>query len=158
MKTNTFAVFSGDKVRYFQAVFDNETMNKMRFLQFYSVFVNGKHVDSLDSFLTDDFVDHQPMPPNMPKGVAGVKALFKMFNEAFPDLYVTPTLTLGEGDYVFLASTWEGTNKGKFMGMAPTNKKMTWSSGDVVRMVNGKAAEHWGWDDMAEQMAMSKRK
>ena len=154
IKTNTEAVFSGDKVKYFSAVFDKETVNKLRFLQFYSVVVNGKNVDSIGNFLTDDFVDHSPAPPNFPQGAAGVKQFFQMMLAAFPDLHVTPTLNLAEGDYAAIVSTWEGTNKGKFMGMRATNKRLTWTGCDIIRIFNGKAAEHWGWDDMAERMSM----
>ncbi len=155
MKLNTMAVFSGDKVRYFASAPTQETANKMRFLQFYAVVINGRQIDSIDDFLADDFVDHGFGPPNFPKGKAGVKVFFKMISEAFPDLHVTPNLTLDDGEYAFIAATWEGTNKGKFMGMPATNKAMTWTGGDVVRIVNGKATEHWGWDDMAARIAMA---
>jgi len=26
---------------------------------------------------------------------------------------------------------------------------------DIIRVVDGKAVEHWGWDDMAERMALT---
>jgi predicted ester cyclase len=74
-----------------------------------------------------------------------VKAYFKMVREAYPDLHATPTLLLAEGNLVFVAATWEGTNKGRFMGKPATNKKTSWPVADVIRIVDGKATEHWGW-------------
>jgi predicted ester cyclase len=147
IKVNTFAVFAGEKVHYFRADLDQETAGKMRFLQFYGEVVNGGNIDAIDNYVTDDMVEHQSLPPGTPKGAAGVKAYFKMVHEAYPDLHGTPTLILADGDKVFIYATWEGTNKGKFMGKPASNKKDTWGVVDVIRLVNGKAVEHWGWDD-----------
>ena len=153
IKTNTMAVFSGDKVRYFQASFDRETAEKMRFIQFYAEVVNGGNVEAIDKYVAADMVEHQLVPPGTPNGPEGVKGYFKMIHEAFPDLHGTPFLVLADGDVVSVSATWEGTNKGKFMGKPATNKKMSWTVTDIIRLVDGKAVEHWGWDDMAERMA-----
>jgi predicted SnoaL-like aldol condensation-catalyzing enzyme len=158
MKLHTMAVFSGERIRYFATAPNQETANKLRFQEFFNTVVNERHIDDVDKFLSDDFVEHQPLPPNAPKGRDGVKSFFRMVTEAFPDLHVTIDLSLGDGDYVFVASTWTGTNKGAFMGRRPTNKSMTWTSGDVVRILDGKATEHWGWDNMAEMMTSGHQK
>ena len=145
VKVNTMAVFSGDKVRYFQAVLSQETQEKLLFLQFYAEVVNGGNVDAIDKFVTEDMIEHQVVPPGSPKGREGVKSYFRMVREAYPDVHATPTLLLAEGNLVFVAATWEGTNKGRFMGKQATNKKTSWPVADVIRIVDGKATEHWGW-------------
>ena len=33
---------------------------------------------------------------------------------------------------------------GEFMGIAPTNKKATWTEIHIGRVVNGRLTEHWG--------------
>jgi predicted ester cyclase len=147
IKANTFAVFSGDKVRYFQADLDRETAGKMRFLQFYAEVVNGGNIDAIDKYVSEDIIEHQGLPPGTPKGRDGVKAYFKMIREAYPDLHGTPTLILADGDKVLVYANWEGTNTGKFMGKPATNKKAVWGEVDVIRLVNGVAIEHWGWED-----------
>jgi predicted ester cyclase len=147
IRTNTMAVFAGDKIRYFQADLDQETAGKMRFLQFYAEIVNGGNLDAIDNYITEDIIEHQAVPPGTPPGREGVKAYFKMIREAYPDLHGTPTLILADGDKVLVYATWEGTNKGKLMGKPASNKKNTWGEVDVIRLVNGKAAEHWGWED-----------
>ena len=158
IKTNTMAVFSGGKVIRFMATFNQETANKMRFIQFYADVVNGGNIDAIDKYVSDDFVEHQPLPPGVPKGRDGVKAFFKMAHEAFPDLHGTPTFVMADGDLVLVWGAWEGTNKGKFMGQPATNKQMTWQVADVVRLVDGKATEHWGADNMAEVMMQAHKK
>ncbi len=37
-------------------------------------------------------------------------------------------------------------------GKPATNKKYSWTVADLIRLADGKAVEHWGWDDMAERM------
>jgi predicted ester cyclase len=97
-------------------------------------------------------VEHEILPPGIPKGRDGVKALFKMLQVAFPDLHGTPVVVMADGDKVLITATWEGTNKGKFMGKPASNKKYSWTVADLIRLADGKAVEHWGWDDMAERM------
>jgi steroid delta-isomerase-like uncharacterized protein len=152
------AVFAGDKVRYFSATLGSETAGKMRFLQFYAEVVNGGDIDAIDKYVAEDMIENQPLPPGTPKGRAGVKAFFKMIREAFPDLHGTPSLILADGEFVVVAAKWEGTNKGPFMGKPATNKPLSWTLVDIIRLVDGKAIEHWGWDDMAERMARPRGK
>jgi predicted ester cyclase len=156
VKANTFAVFAGDKVRYFEGALDRETAGKMAMLKFYAEVINGGNVDAVEKYVAADMVEHVPLPPGAPTGVEGVKGYFKMTREAFPDLHATPTVVMAEGDLVTVAATFEGTNKGKFMGKPATNKKIMWTGSDIIRLVNGKAVEHWGWDDMADRMAHSR--
>ena len=150
--TNEMAVFSGDKIKYFFTDLDQQTKNKLAMVNFYNEVVNGGHLDAMDKYIASDYVERSFTPPNFDKGIAGVKMFFQMLREAYPDLHVTPILTMADGDYGFMAGTWTGTNKGKFFGRPATNKSMTWTVSDVVRFVNGKAVEHWGWDDMAQRM------
>jgi steroid delta-isomerase-like uncharacterized protein len=153
IRTNTMAIFAGDKVRDFSAVLNGESTGKMKFLQFYADVVNGGDVEAVDKYLAEDIIENQPLPPGVPKGRAGVKAFFKMIREAFPDLHGTPSLVLADGDYVVVTAKWEGTNKGSFMGKPATNKSLSWTVVDIIRLADGKAVEHWGWDDLAERMA-----
>ncbi len=149
---NIMAVFSGDKIRYLSSDFDQQTKNKLAMIGFYNEVVNGGNLDAIEKYVAPNYVERSFIPPNWPQGIAGVKAYFQMMREAFPDLHVTPIVTMADGDFASIAGTWTGTNKGKFMGKPATNKSMTWTVSDVVRLANGKAVEHWGWSDMAERM------
>ncbi len=155
-KANTYAVFAGDKVRYFEGALDRETAGKMAMLQFYTEVINGGNLDAVEKYVAAEMIEHVPVPPGTPTGAEGVKGYFKMTREAFPDLHATPTVIMADGDLVTVAATFEGTNKGKFMGKPATNKKFMWTGSDIIRLKDGKAVEHWGWDDMADRMAHSK--
>lgn len=44
-------------------------------------------------------------------------------------------------------TTMRGTHRGDFMGLAASGKKIEVKGVDIVRFANGKAVEHWGWND-----------
>ncbi len=158
MQVNTMAVFAGDKIHHFQADLDQESAGKLLFFGFYKEVVNGGNIDAIDKYVAKDMIEHQPGPPGTPQGLEGVKWYFKMIHEAYPDLQGRPSLVLADGDKVFIYATWEGTNKGRFMGKPATNKKTSWGVADVVRLVDGKAVEHWGWEDRTGAVAQPSSK
>jgi predicted ester cyclase len=145
-------VFSGDKMKLLAPMFTEETKGKLKFSRFITDVINEGKVDEIDNFLSDDFVEHQELPPGLPAGREGVKGIFKMMHEAFPDLHSTPLMVIGDGDLVGAYQVWEGTNKGKFMGKAPTNRKVKFDVFDLIRIKNGKATEHWGVEDDVTMM------
>jgi len=75
-----------------------------------------------------------------------VKAYFKMIREAYPDLHGTPTMILADGTK--FSSTPPGKDQqGKVHGKACVKQESFLGVGDIIRLVNGKAVEHWGWGD-----------
>jgi predicted ester cyclase len=43
--------------------------------------------------------------------------------------------------------TFHGTHQGTFMGIEPTNKKVSFSSIDIIRIKDEQAIEHWSMRD-----------
>ena len=64
--------------------------------------------------------------------------------DALPDLHVTIDDMVAEGDKVATRTTWTGTHKGEFMGVPPTNKKVTFSLIVINRFAGGKIVEDHG--------------
>ena len=64
--------------------------------------------------------------------------------DAFPDMHVTIDDMVAEGDKVAARTTWTGTHKGEFMGIPPTNKKVTISLIFIDRFAGGKIVEDNG--------------
>ena len=52
-----------------------------------------------------------------------------------------------EGDKVATRCTMTGTHKGEFMGIPPTNKKVTVWAISIDRVAGGKFVEEWGTYD-----------
>jgi steroid delta-isomerase-like uncharacterized protein len=78
--------------------------------------------------------------------INGLEALKKHMDElytAFPDLHGTIDDMIAEGDKVVMRFTTTGTHKGAFMGIPPTNKRITWWGIEVDRIVGGKVVETW---------------
>lgn len=71
------------------------------------------------------------------------ETIMKMFNTGFPDLKITVEIQVAEGDLVVDRFTAQGTHKGEFRGVAPTNKKITFTGIVINRFVDGKIAERW---------------
>lgn len=128
--------------------------NKATFRRFMEAFNQGD-TTVVDSFVTENIVDHSPMPGLAP-GRAGLNQIVVALHAGFPDLKMTVEDIVADGDKVWAYSTTSGTMKGMFMSMKPTGKAMTNVQGfDLVRFENGKMVEHWGVSDntaMAQQL------
>lgn len=77
--------------------------------------------------------------------------------QAFPDLKMTIEDMVAEGDKVASLLTLTGTHTGEFLGIVPTGKKVSVSLQGLVRIDDGKVAEHWGVADglaMLEQLSL----
>jgi hypothetical protein len=84
------------------------------------------------------------------RDVRGLKEHKQMFGEmfdAFPDIHMTLDDIIVEGDKVALRYTMTGTHKGKYMGIPPTNKKMSASMIEIDRIAGGKFVEGWARAD-----------
>jgi len=112
---------------------------------------NGRNVGAIDEMLAPDFVEHEELPPGLPQGREGVKALTTMLHTAFPDFKATIDDLVAEGDKVTVRMTWRGTHHGDFMGIPPTGRPVAFGVIDILRMHDGRLAEHWG---IMDQMAL----
>jgi hypothetical protein len=53
--------------------------------------------------------------------------------------------------------TYHGTHQGEFLGVAPTGRKIQFETVDVMRVRNGKIAEHWGVANLFSLMQAARR-
>lgn len=124
-----------------------EEKNDAAMKRFYSEVMNKGNLKVIDELIADDFVEHYAPDPRIPANKTGVTQMMGMFRTAFPDLQVTIEDLIAKGDKVWAYTTMRGTNKGEFMGMPATGKKIEVKGVDIVRFVNGKAVEHWAVSD-----------
>ena len=109
-----------------------------RFIESY----NERKLDLIDEFVSPDYVDHSN---NV--GREGLKQLFAMGLNAFPDWHETIEDIIAEGNKVWVRLAYTGTHKGEFMGLPPTGKKITSKAVDIYRVVNGKLSQYWNVTD-----------
>ena len=130
---------------------DVEQTNIAQMKKFYMEVVNKGNYDLMDQLCTADFIEHEALP-GVEQNLAGVKQFFKMYRAAFPDLKFQIEQIFAKDDKVVTYITITGTHKGDFMGHAATGKKINLKGIDIVRFVDGKAAEHWGVTDTMTMM------
>jgi steroid delta-isomerase-like uncharacterized protein len=107
---------------------------------------NAHRLDRVDQFFAEDYRQHNP---HAGQGRASVKSYFGMLFAAFPDWKGEVEHIIAEGDKVIMVVTWSGTHQGEFMGVKPTGQRVTTRTADVMRIHDGKVAEHW--DVVADQ-------
>ena len=119
--------------------------------EFTDAVFNEHRLDAVDTYATRNFVDHDP-----PQGYQGTLEGFKQwtgeFLAAFPDCRCEIDDVIAEGDKAVARSRLIGTNTGPFMGMPATGKTIEVEGIDIVRVENGRMAEHWGVYDAASMM------
>ncbi len=99
-----------------------------------------------DEIIAVDFLDHTN-PPGMQHGIDGHKAIVRLFRGVFPDMEWRIDDLIAEGDRVVARTTMRGTQRGDFFGIPPTGRRVEMSGIHILRIANGKIAEHWGSND-----------
>jgi steroid delta-isomerase-like uncharacterized protein len=113
---------------------------------FYDDVMSGGDLDRIPELVSEDVVDHEA-PPEMPKGIEGVKAFVQMYRGAFPDLSASVEDIFAQGDRAVARVRYTGTHQGELMGVAPSGNRVDIETIDIVRIADGKCVEHWGVTD-----------
>lgn len=120
--------------------------NKTLVQRSYDEFFNTGNVALVDQFHTNDFVGHVPgLPPIL--GLEVLKHLASGYLSAFPDLHINIEDIIAEGDKVMTRVSWRGTQKGEFIGIPPTGKRVMVIGMYEYRIAGGKIAEWWDFSD-----------
>ena len=114
------------------------------------LFVKGDF-SVVDELVAPDFVEHSAAP-GMPGGIAGLKAVAQMIRAGFPDFDISVDDAVAEADRVVLRLTEMGTQTGFVFGIPPSGRKAKWSAIHIIRMEDGKMAEHWDVIDLMGMM------
>lgn len=116
------------------------------------VFVTGD-LDALDDLISEDYLDHdRGLPPDLPPGRAGYKAMMAQLRAAFPDLEVTIEDQVAEGDKVVTRYTMRGTHRGRLWGIPGTGNRFVIEGINIDRVVDGRFCERWAAYDSGEFM------
>jgi steroid delta-isomerase-like uncharacterized protein len=100
---------------------------------------------------------HDPVFPHMIAGVESMQHHIERSRRAFPDLKYTITDTIAERDEVVTHWTLNGTHRGEFLGMPPTNVNVLIAGTSIYRIEEGQIVEQWtNWNLMSlmEQLGL----
>jgi steroid delta-isomerase-like uncharacterized protein len=103
---------------------------------------NKRDLKVVDELFAEDFIVNERKI-----GREGLKQSMSQRFTAFPDLHVTITELLAEGNKVVIWYTAKGTQRGEFEGIRPTGKPVSWIGADLLRVENGKIVEAHFLDD-----------
>ncbi|MGO4586972.1 ester cyclase [Arthrobacter sp. 2RAF6] len=121
--------------------------------RFYKEIIEGGNLDLIDELATDDLVDHEEALPGQPPGKEGVRFFVSAIRTAFPDIKVKtiePWLTDGHLEACHVVMT--GTHRGDMAGVPASGKSVEFGGTDIIRVEDGKVAEHWGSTDTLSLM------
>jgi predicted ester cyclase len=132
--------------------------NKRLIRRFVQELWNEKQLHVADEIFTQDCVPHtytyggateSDADTESPgrRGTHHIKAIISSWRAAFPDWRITIDDLFAEGDRVVLLTTGVGTHRAELMGVAATNKRVTFSGMRIFRIAEGRIAEYWVlWD------------
>jgi steroid delta-isomerase-like uncharacterized protein len=125
---------------------DTLTANKELVRRLLEVDVSEANEAVSDEIIHPDFFDHTN-PPSMQHGIDGHKAIIRLFKAAFPDEKWVIQDMIAEGDKVVARVVCRGTHLGDFFGIPATGKQIEMTGVHILRIADGKIAEHWGNND-----------
>lgn len=116
------------------------------------VIQNGNET-AFHDLMASGFINHAA-PFGMPNGPQSMWSTFQnILRPALSDLKVTIHDQIAEGNKVVTRKTISGIHSGTLMGIAPTGKDVAISVIDIVRIQDGKYAEHWGLNTLSSVLA-----
>jgi hypothetical protein len=96
----------------------------------------------LDELFATDIVFHAATGRDI-RGLKDFKQFTSGLYDAFPDIHWTIDDMIIEGYKAVIRDTVTGTHKGAYMGIPPTNKKVTVWRIEIDRVAGGKFVEAW---------------
>jgi predicted ester cyclase len=118
--------------------------NKEIVLRFNREVIEQGNIDSFHGLVSPDVINHAA-PVGMPNGEESMRHfLLHVLRVGFPDIRVEILDQIAEGDKVTTRKFLHATHTGEFMGIQPSNKKVTIQVIDIIRLHQGRFTEHWG--------------
>ena len=108
--------------------------------------ISGGHEQAAAEIIHPEFFDHTN-PPGMQRGLDGHSAIVRLFRVAFPDQWWQIEDLIAANDRVVARTTMTGTHLGDFFGIPATGARVTLPGVHILRIEDGRIAEHWGSND-----------
>ncbi len=111
--------------------------------------------DGIDTLWADDIVDHSGPMGEEVHGKDSLKAVLMQMSKSMKDIKIDTKVSAydPEKGYLFSLSHFTATTTAPMSGM-PANSKLDMNSVDVIKIVNGKATDHWVFENPQDMMKM----
>lgn len=117
--------------------------DKERMKYFYETVVSQNLLDEVPEYIAADCI-LKIGEKKILLGTEGMRQHLIEVKKTYPDYSMKIIRQYSDGDYVISEFIMEGTHKGEWLGMKPTNKRLTFTGVDIDRVVDGKMVEHGG--------------
>ena len=108
----------------------------------------------MQKYISDDAIDHGGGPDGQDLRGKEIITMLASIHRDIDNLKMdVEQMAANDNNYVFSLVHMTGTTNKEVWGM-PANTRIDSRSVDVLRMENGKVAEHWGYANAAEIMRM----
>ena len=108
---------------------------------------------AFQELMAEGFINRSA-PAGTSSGPEGMWQTFQnVLRPALSNLRVTIHDQVAEEDRVTTRKTISGVHEGMLLGIAPTHRKVDIEVVDMVRLKNGKYAEHWGVNTLPAVLA-----
>lgn len=125
-------------------------LNKSVVQRFNKECVEQGDLGAFKALLAGDVVNHSA-PPGMPRGYESfTHFLNDVLRKGFPDLRVEILDQVAENDLVATRKRIMGRHTGEIFGIPPSNKEVVIHIIDIIRLEDGRYAEHWGQSNFAD--------
>jgi len=126
--------------------------NKEIVLRFNREVIEQGNSEAFYEIVSPDVINHAA-PEGTPNGIESMQHfLMQVLRVGFPDVKVEIMDQVAEGDKVTTRKLLHGTHTGDFMGIRPSNKRVAIKVIDIIRLHQGRYAEHWGISNIPEIM------
>jgi predicted ester cyclase len=124
--------------------------NKAIVVRFNKECIEQGNLNSCKELLAENVINHSA-PPGMPNGAESFYFfLNEILRKGFSDLKVEILEQIAEMDFVTTRKKISATHSGEIFGIPPSNKSVEINIIDIIRVKNGKYAEHWGQSNFAD--------
>ena len=122
-------------------------INKAIVRRMYEEVFNRRNLALADELAAPESLSHEAPPGMAATGPEALRQVVQLLTTAFPDHHTTIEDLIAEGDKVVVRATFSGTHLGVLLGILPTGRPFTQQQIHIVRITDGKIAEHWAMRD-----------
>ena len=150
----TAAVLAGASL----PVLAQQNSTPQRLAELFAATLTAHDMKAFGELFADEYINHQtsaatpPPDPNKTPKQATI-GFFAARLAGMPDLNVGIEATVATADRVAASFVYTGTHSGTYFGIAPTGRKLRFTSCDIFAVRDGRIAEHWGMGDIAGILA-----
>ena len=117
--------------------------NKKVVKDFYEIVVSQNLLEQVKEYVSEECLVRTG-EQSILIGVEGMKHHLLDVKKTYPDYTMRIIRQYCDGDYVISEFVMEGTHEGEWLGMKPTNKRLSFTGVNIDKMVKGKMVEHGG--------------